>query len=742
MQNEELNSNSESTVLFENEYCLITSEGILRQKNNSFFDGKDLQSEITNSFEEQINPYIDAFKEIESSLKSEYGDKKSISENEWDTILNQAKLADAIGNFEDLLQEFKSKIAKEPNTEAKQETPEAEPKEDAFPADVVADDQADTKTDTDASADADSDDTEKTTDSEIESKPELTADHENKKSEDKEGKADVEAEDHDPVKYYEDLKDKAEKAATSTNFNNGLKTIDAILASWGEGPEADASLKDSLRHKVEKAKDNLLNRKAEYEKKQEDRREKNFKKREEILAKFQQIVEKKKWQLQNQINSFQRKFDSLKPLPKEGIEDQNKKFQELLSVFDENRVKYLVDVGLKEEDNFTGKLIITEKLERLIAREVDDSTDWEALGNEFNELLKQWRKIGRVPIEKEADLKARFDKATDSFIEKRLESDKKYKKHIDKLKKRHEKLISRAKALSETDDLIFASREINRLHSDWRALENLPQKLNDEYWADFKEASDAFNKIKSENADLIKEQEEKNIAVKQDLIKKAQEVAEKLDFKSGNKQLDNLLAQWKKSGPVTGKKSRQLWRKFRKAMDVYYNQRRKHFEGLRKEQEENLKKKEEIVAAIKEAATAENPEEVLKDVQKLQDDYKQIGFVPIKKKDKIWKAYRAACDNFFDALRDKGSGNVKGSRFENRLDKEVTSEIFRLRKEADRIREQVMKLKDNMTYFKPNKKGLELRSEIQENIDKAEAELESKVSRINELQKKLEEIHE
>lgn len=737
MQNEELNSNSESTVLFENEYCLVTTGGILRQKNNSFFEGKDLKTEITDSFEEQIDPYIVAFKNIESALKSEYGDKDSISEEEWNDILNQAKLANAIGDFEDLLQGFKIKLADEPAADTKQDSSETEKSDQALSENADADDAV---TDTTEEATTTTD-TEEEKETDIESKPELTDDLEPQKPDAEEDESDEKAE-MDPAKYYENLKDKAEKAATSNNFNNGLKIIDGILAGWGEGPEADASLKDSLRYKVEKAKEDLLNRKEEYEKKQEERKEKNFKKREEILAKFQQIVVKKKWQFQNQVNSLQRKFNSLKPLPKDGIEDQNQKFKELLSIFDENRVQYLVDVGLKEEDNFTGKLIITEKLEGLIAKDVDESTDWEAFGNEFNELLKQWRKIGKVPAEKEADLKSRFDKATDGFIEKRLESDKKFKKHIEKLKKRHEKLISRAKALCETDDLIFASREINRLHSDWRALENLPQKLNDAYWTEFKEASDTFNKIKSENTDLIKEQEEKNIAVKQDIIKKAEEVAEKLDFKSGNKQLDHLMAQWKKSGLVTGKKSRLLWSQFRKAMDTYYNQRRKHFEGLRKEQEENLKKKQDIVAAIKEAASSEKPEEALKDVQKLQDDYKQIGFVPIKKKDKIWKAYRAACDSFFDALRDKGQGNVKGSRFENRLDKEVTSEIFRLRKEADRIRENVMKLKDNMTYFKPNKKGLELRSEIQQNIDKAEEELDSKVGRINELQKKLDEIHE
>jgi len=702
MDKEETNSNSDSTILFGNDYCLVTSDGILRQKNNLFFEGKELKKELADSFEEHIKPYEDAFSAFESQLMEKYESRDSISEEEWDEILSQAKSVKAVGDFESVLTTLKAKVQ-----------PVSKEKEEPEPVDSEA-------------ATEESDETISEPDTESQEAAEAESNE----------TADT------PESYYENLKIEAEKAADSNNFSNGLKTIDNILAKWNEGPEADTAVKDSLRHKVEKAKEKLIESKAEYEKKQEDRKVKNFQRREELLAKLQQIIDKKRWQSQNQVSNIQRKFESLKPLPKDGIEDQNEKLRELVAVFDENRIQYLVSVRLKEEDNFTGKLVTVEKIESLTPKKDPESADWQALGKEFDELLRQWKKIGRVPMEKEAELQEKLDKAINSFIEKRLEYDNDYKKEISKLKKRHEKLIKRAESLSETDDLVFASREINRLHSEWKKLENLPQKLNDEYWDRFKQASDAFNKIRDDNANLIKEQEEKNIQVKLDLIKKAQEVAEKADFKTGNNQLDKLLTQWKESGPVMGKKSRKLWRDFRKAMDAYYNQRRKHFEVIKKEQEENLNKKKDIIATIKEAATAEQPENALKDIQKLQDEFKQIGFVPIKQKDKIWKAYRAACDAFYDSLRSKGSGNVKGSRFEDRLDKEVTSELFRLRKESDKIREQIMKYKDNMTYFKPNKKGLELRAEIQHNIDTAEKELEAKASRINELQKKLEEIHE
>ena len=79
------------------------------------------------------------------------------------------------------------------------------------------------------------------------------------------------------------------------------------------------------------------------------------------------------------------------------------------------------------------------------------------------------------------------------------------------------------------------------------------------------------------------------------------------------------------------------------------------------EQKENLQRKRDIVEKIENLAGAEDMEEALTQVKAMQQEFSEIGFVPIKFKNKVWDEYRAACDLFFKNLRSSGKGASSGS---------------------------------------------------------------------------------
>src|SRR5690606_38582203 len=175
-------------------------------------------------------------------------------------------------------------------------------------------------------------------------------------------------------------------------------------------------------------------------------------------------------------------------------------------------------------------------------------------------------------------------------------------------------------------------------------------------------------------------------------------------------------------GPIPKRKTKKIWARFKKAIDSIQDQRRSFFKHQRVEQKENLAKKRAFIDKIIELASSENLEEVLPEVKQIQSDFQSVGFVPIKQKNKIWDEYRSACDVFFKALRATGSHSKtadsthphsSGSAPRSEV-KIKQQELYKLKKECDKLNDIILQYADTKTYIKPNKKGIALIEEIQQ----------------------------
>lgn len=108
--------------------------------------------------------------------------------------------------------------------------------------------------------------------------------------------------------------------------------------------------------------------------------------------------------------------------------------------------------------------------------------DFEELNHEFQDLLVQWRKIGRVPAEKNQQTWDHFNNAQDTFNALRFKHDKKYRQSVERALEKKKKLIAEAEALIDDDSIADAARRVNKLHKAWKKTGNLPQKEENELW--------------------------------------------------------------------------------------------------------------------------------------------------------------------------------------------------------------------------------------------------------------------
>ncbi len=557
-----------------------------------------------------------------------------------------------------------------------------------------------------------------------------------------------EVEEGDAVTYYEDILKKAEAFVSQDDWAFVSNELANLALKIEEGPESSDDAIGDLVNSFITIREEFEVRKRAYYEELNKKKEANLVLKKELLKEFSDIINEQKWTATKEVNQIRGKWDTIKPIPQSEVDSLNERFETLIAEFESHKVDRLVKKLQKEEENFTLKLVLLEKMDALNSKADAEGANFGELNVEFQDLLGQWRKVGRVPAEKNQQAWDHYNAAQDTFNKLRFKHDKEYRLGIEKALEKKQKLIKEAESLIDNDDLAEAARKVNKLHKAWKKTGNLPQKEENELWDKFKAATDSFNEKKTENIEVLREQETKNYDAKLKLIEKAIELQSVEKYDEGHQAMQNLMEEWKKVGPVPRKKSSKVWKDFKDAMDVFYNNRREHFKDIRKEQKQNLALKNEILTKLKELTETDDAADAVQKAKELQNEFKKVGHVPLKFKNKIWKEYREVCDLIYGNYRTSGAN----SGMERKLAKEgvepaARKEIIQLQKELENLRKDTSRLESEMiqyeeakTYFKPTSKGNKLRDELQSKVDAAVEKIALNKRRIKEIVKKINDL--
>ncbi len=548
--------------------------------------------------------------------------------------------------------------------------------------------------------------------------------------------------------FYESIVAKAKEFIESNDWSYVSNEFANLGLHIGEGPAPDTDKSKELFKEYEALKSDFEARRQEYYEQLNKKREENLAKKKELLKQFAEIINTEKWTATKEVSQIANTWEQIRQLPANEAEALNERFETLMQEFESHKVDRLVKKLQKEEENLTLKLVLQDKMDGLLEKGSNKDTDFEQLSKELENLIRQWRKVGRVPNEKNENVWERFNTTIDEFNSLRFKYDKGYRKAIEKALATKKKLVAEAELLIEQEDLARAARKVNKLHKAWKKARNLPQKDENELWELFKAATDSFNEKKSENMDLLKEQEQQNYELKLKLIEKAESIQNTDDYEAGHKVMQLLMEEWKEIGPVPKKKSSKIWKKFKAAMDVFYEERRDHFKDIRKDQKDNMTAKKEILEKLEALGSHEDPAAAIDEAKKLQADFKKIGHVPLKYKNKIWKEYREVCDVIYDRFRAVGADlGMERKLASQGVEPKDRKQIIKLEKELNNLKKEISTLEaesiqyeEAKTYFKPTKKGNKLLDELQEKIEKSYEKLGEKRKRQNEIEVEIDKI--
>ncbi len=471
---------------------------------------------------------------------------------------------------------------------------------------------------------------------------------------------------------------------------------------------------------------------------QEKQKQDNLKRKLEILERIQQLASTPEEANQNfdEFKALQTEWKEIKSVPAERATELWKNYQLYVEQYYD-----LLKLGHELRDYDFKKNLETKM--RLIqqAEALAENPDVIGAFNQLQALHQEWKETGPVAKEIREDVWAKF-KEVSTVI------NKKHQAYFDAIKAREEENLTKKTALCEqleafeTEGLkTFAdwdtvTQKIKELQAEWKTIGFAPQKMNTAIFERFRQGCDAFFEKKNAFFHDLKEELGANLAKKKELVEKAEALMESTDWRSTGDTLINLQKQWKEIGSVPRKYSDELWKRFTAACDHFFEARQAATADTRNEEKANKEQKQGIIAQLRELAETEG-ENVISKVKELQQKWNEVGHVPFRDKEALYKEYRALCDKIYDAYgvsQAKRRLNNFRQNLQQRVEKEGTSlseERQRMQRAYERMLAEIKTYENNIGFLNAgSKKGNSLVEAMNKKVEKLRDELNLLVQKI------------
>lgn len=533
----------------------------------------------------------------------------------------------------------------------------------------------------------------------------------------------------------EDAGDKSEVDQLKVLFYkyHNAEVQEAFRRYLDEGGEADKYIPqiDPLEAEFRAAMQIVRERRAAQQEALEEQKQKNLERKLAILERIQQMAStpEEANQTFNEFKALQAEWKEIKAVPAERATELWKNYQLYVEKFYD-----LLKLGheLRDYDfrkNLEIKTRLCEQAEALA--EVPDVIQ---AFNQLQGLHQEWKETGPVAKELRDEIWNRF-KAASTVVNKRHQA------HFEALKAQEEENLAAKTALCEelegmaTEGLkSFAdwdsiTQKIIALQAKWKTIGYAPQKMNTQIFERFRTACDAFFEKKSQFFQRQKEELNANLARKKELVEKAEALKDSTEWRKTGDALIQLQKQWKEIGAVPRKYSETLWKRFIAACDQFFEAKQAATAGQREEEQGNLQQKQGIIEQLK-ALASEGTEDVLQKVRELQQQWNEVGHVPFRDKDRLYKEYREICDKLYGALN-ATQARRRLNNFRNSLAQKIEKEAGSLEGERNRMMRAYERMRDEIKTYENNlgflttssKKGNAMVDAMKKKVEKLREEL-------------------
>ena len=457
--------------------------------------------------------------------------------------------------------------------------------------------------------------------------------------------------------------------------------------------------------------------------------EENYQKKLAIIEKIKEILAtpdevNKSY---NDFKALQQQWNEIKSVPADKATDLWKTYQLHVEQFYDTLKLNNEFRAYDFKKNLELKTALCERAEKLTGEE-----DVVSASRKLQQLHQEFREIGPVERDLRESIWNRF-KAASTIINKR------HQEYFEARKAQELENLEKKSAICEQvegfdlDTLkTFAdwnaiSDKIIALQAEWKTIGFAPQKMNVKIFERFRAACDNFFSRKSEFFKSVRDSLNSNLKLKEELVAQAEALKDSTAWKETTDAIIALQKKWKEIGTVPKKFSDDVWNRFNAACDAFFEAKKAANSSQRSEQTENLQKKQAIIEQLAAIDPATEEGDYRPKLRKAQDEWNEIGHVPYKMKEEIYKAFRAQMDRLYGALSERASRN-RISRFRDEVRSGDGNKIReRLLRQYDILKNEIKTYENNLGFLSlssKSKSGNALVEELNRKVDKLRADLE------------------
>lgn len=350
-------------------------------------------------------------------------------------------------------------------------------------------------------------------------------------------------------------------------------------------------------------------------------------------------------------------------------DEEDRRFIDYYDLLRDKKQQFFHQLEKQKEDNYKKKLDLLDQI-----RELVDGEESNASFKAVRELQDEWKKIGPVLGQHNKTLWANYNALLDRFYDAR--SIYFELKELDRKKNLESKLelCEKAESLDELENVKDAVIQLNELHEEFKHIGPVPKDDQEALWVRFKAASDKIYIKRKEFVQELKHELVDNMEKKLRLGEEAESFTQFnsdriTDWNAKTKEIQQLQKKWEAIGSLPREKAKEVNKKFWNSFKQFFSNKSAFFKQFESQREDNLRKKEELVAQAEAMKDSEDWNKATESYKNLQRQWKDIGPVPEKVRNEVYKKFKAACDHFFDRRRaqNQGQGQEYEANYQQKL---------------------------------------------------------------------------
>ena len=367
-----------------------------------------------------------------------------------------------------------------------------------------------------------------------------------------------------------------------------------------------------------------------------------------------------------------------------------------------------------------------EKRKSIIARaeELINEVSVQKALNELQYLHRLWKEEAEPVAEEFRDSTWEvFKEISNKIHERKSELLAQIEVEQQKALEKKNEIITKLKDFASSKEAIThnywqqAIKQVEQLRSEFLKLGNVPKKLSNQNWTEFKTALRAFNAKKNDFYKNLKNSQHVNLEEKQKLISIAQDNMHSEDWDTAVPLFKKLQEDWKNIGHVPKNQANKVWNDFRDACNTFFNNFREKNASTTDDWKQNYHQKKALLEELKQINDEEGSVEK---IEQIKSSWDSIGKVPRNK--------MSINNEFNKVLKEKlklNKINVFDLKEDNLTEAQLTDKARKIKSQIADLEAEVVKLENNINFFNNPSRENPLLKDTYDKIDEKKALIES-----------------